>query len=206
MDFSDPALKWGNGNNMENRGECVLLAASGPKSSQSYTEMICAWKALSVTVVRSQKEAWKALQDDTYSMVVILSPLSDGPGYDAALQAAASPAGVLYVCRPSQYEDALSHLGKSGVGVFSIDMGRLLFTHMLQVMYAVHIRLSAEVPQTVLLQDRLKDIRIVSRAKCLLIQYEHLTEEQAHRRIEQEAMNSRRTRREVAQEIVDTYL
>ena len=44
----------------------------------------------------------------------------------------------------------------------------------------------------------------MSRAKCLLIACKGLTEAEAHRTIEKEAMDSRRDRGEVAQEIIDT--
>ena len=52
---------------------------------------------------------------------------------------------------------------------------------------------------------KIDDIRLVDRAKCALIQYRLLTEPEAHKYIEREAMDSRRTRREVAQAILRMY-
>lgn len=46
---------------------------------------------------------------------------------------------------------------------------------------------------------------MVDRAKCLLIQYRGLTEEQAHRAIEKQAMDTRQTRVAVAQTVIDHY-
>ena len=54
------------------------------------------------------------------------------------------------------------------------------------------------------IQAKLAQVRLVSRAKCLLIERKGLTEAEAHRAIEKEAMDSRRDRGEVAQEIIDT--
>ena len=51
-------------------------------------------------------------------------------------------------------------------------------------------------------EQRIEDIRIVNRAKCLLIQYTRLTEEEAHRFIEKQAMDRRLTKREIAEEIL----
>ena len=55
------------------------------------------------------------------------------------------------------------------------------------------------------LKEKIEEIRIVNRAKCLLIEQLKMTEPEAHRYIEREAMDSRRTRREVAQAILRMY-
>ena len=49
------------------------------------------------------------------------------------------------------------------------------------------------------------DVRVIDRAKCLLIQYRGMTEEQAHRAIEKQAMDTRQTRVAVAQTVINHY-
>ena len=61
-----------------------------------------------------------------------------------------------------------------------------------------HIRLGA-------LKKKLDDEKVVTRAKLLLMQTLAFTEEEAHKFIEKEAMNSGRTRSDVAYEIIKTY-
>ena len=48
-------------------------------------------------------------------------------------------------------------------------------------------------------------VLLVSRAKCCLIELGRMTEAEAHRYIEKKAMDTRRDRAEVAQEILDSY-
>ena len=55
------------------------------------------------------------------------------------------------------------------------------------------------------LQIKLIDLRIVNRAKYALIQYLGMTEEQAHKYIEQQAMNQRISKRTAAENILKTY-
>ena len=55
------------------------------------------------------------------------------------------------------------------------------------------------------LQIKLIDLRIVNRAKYALIQYLGMTEEQAHKYIEQQAMNQRISKRKAAENIIKTY-
>ena len=53
------------------------------------------------------------------------------------------------------------------------------------------------------LRDKIAQIRLVDRAKCYLIEKKHYTETEAHRLIEKMAMDTRRPRGEIAQEILE---
>ena len=56
------------------------------------------------------------------------------------------------------------------------------------------------------LSKQLDDVKIIDRAKCCLIQYLNLTEEQAHRHIQKLAMDTRKSQREIAEDVLRTYL
>ena len=55
------------------------------------------------------------------------------------------------------------------------------------------------------LRKKLEELRVVCQAKCLLVEYLHLTEEEAHKYIERQAMEDRKTRRAVAEDIMREY-
>lgn len=55
------------------------------------------------------------------------------------------------------------------------------------------------------LLGQLDDVKTVDRAKCCLIEYLNLTESQAHRHIQKLAMDTRRSQREIAEDILRTY-
>ncbi|MPN40452.1 hypothetical protein SDC9_187989 [bioreactor metagenome] len=55
------------------------------------------------------------------------------------------------------------------------------------------------------LQTTIEEIRLIDRAKCALIQCLLMTEPQAHRYLEKQAMDLRLTKREVAENILKTY-
>ena len=59
--------------------------------------------------------------------------------------------------------------------------------------------------ETAGLHHKIEEIRLIDRAKCVLIQYLGLTEPQAHRYIEKQAMDRRVSRREVAAGILAAY-
>ena len=55
------------------------------------------------------------------------------------------------------------------------------------------------------LQNQIEEIRLVNRAKCTLIERLSMTEPQAHRFVEKQAMDMRTTRAEIARGILNTY-
>ena len=54
-------------------------------------------------------------------------------------------------------------------------------------------------------EEKIEEIRIVNRAKCLLIEQLKMTESDAHRYIEKQAMDRCVTRRVIAENIILTY-
>ena len=53
--------------------------------------------------------------------------------------------------------------------------------------------------------EKVAELRTVNHAKWLLIQHHHMTEQDAHYYIEKQAMDTRLSRREVADSIIRTY-
>jgi response regulator NasT len=69
----------------------------------------------------------------------------------------------------------------------------------------MHRRINAIKNENRMLIQKIEDIRIIDRAKCILISHLSLSEPDAHRYIEKQAMDMRQTRRKVAEEILKTY-
>ncbi|MBR6392013.1 MAG: ANTAR domain-containing protein, partial [Eubacterium sp.] len=55
------------------------------------------------------------------------------------------------------------------------------------------------------IEDKMEEIRLVNKAKWLLISNEGLLEPEAHRYLEKEAMDRCTTRKQIAQEVIEKY-
>ena len=87
----------------------------------------------------------------------------------------------------------------------SKPISKALLWNAIKLAQATHRKLRAMQRENKKLIQKIEDIRIVDRAKCILISYLSMTEPEAHRYIEKQAMDMRKTRREVAEEILRTY-
>ena len=73
----------------------------------------------------------------------------------------------------------------------------------LQWMATARERLRKTEKKTLTLQEKMEEIRLINRAKWILIERQGMDEPRAHRFIEKQAMDRCVTRRAVAQEIID---
>ena len=96
-------------------------------------------------------------------------------------------------------------MGREGVLVLAKPFGRAMFSQTLRLGLAARRRMLGLRDENVQLQKKIEEIRLVDRAKCVLIQVLSMTEPQAHRYLEKEAMDRRVTRREVAEQVLRTY-
>ena len=92
-----------------------------------------------------------------------------------------------------------------GVFVLPKPMNRQLFFQSIKLLEASRRRMLGLKRENDKLHNKIEEIKLVDRAKCVLIECQGLTESQAHRQIEKQAMDYRMTRREVAEYILNQY-
>jgi response regulator NasT len=92
-----------------------------------------------------------------------------------------------------------------GILVIPKPMNRQIFCQSVKLVTASRQRVLGLKNENLRLQQKIDDIRLIDRAKCALIQYLNMTEPQAHRYIEKQAMDMRITKKEVAGNILQTY-
>ena len=93
-----------------------------------------------------------------------------------------------------------------GVLVVAKPLNRAALLQAIRMGKAMHGRMMHMKAENDKLKKKQEELRCVTRAKCILIEREQSTEEQAHRYIEKLAMDTRRNRREVAMEILSRYV
>lgn len=185
--------------------EKILIASGSTKGAQTFIRLLRELGYPEVRVSKTGGEARRILEEETFALVLILAPLPDEFGTDTAKAAVRTPAGVMMITRDEAASELSAQVRELGIFVFSPVMGRRVFEQGVNLLYSVHRRLRMAAPRTERLQEKMEDLRLIGRAKCLLIQYSHITEPEAHRWIEQKAMERRVTRRKVAEEILKKY-
>ena len=137
---------------------------------------------------------------------IINTPLPDEFGTRLALDICESTqSGVLLLVRAEQYPDVSARVGASGVMTLQKPTNPAIFSSTLRLLCATRERLRRMEQKTATLEEKMEEIRLVNRAKWILIDQLKMTENEAHKFIERQAMDRCVTRRTIAENILATY-
>ena len=123
----------------------------------------------------------------------------------AASICSGSSAGVMLLVKSELYNDVYARVVEQGVLTLPKPVTRQTLSQSLQVLCATRERLRRMEEKQVSVEKKIEEIRLVNRAKWLLIECLSMTEADAHRYIERQAMDLRISKREMAENIIKTY-
>lgn len=188
---------------------CVLIVAAAEKSAAMLSELLCSGgtsRPERIVICISASEARRRIPEMDFDLILINAPLPDELGHELALDAARSTsAGVLLLVKNDLADSVSARVEEDGVFVVPKPISRPLFYQSLRLVNAARMRVFGLQKENRKLQQKIDDIRLIDRAKCILISTLRMTEPQAHAYIEKQAMNRRVTRREIAESILKTY-
>ena len=184
----------------------VLIVSSSEKSKSLFEELLTADSYKEITIAKQGNEARRILIERDFDLCIINSPLTDEFGVELAINMAhKSMLQIMMIVKSELADEISAKVEDYGVFVVSKPINRQIFWNALKLMTASHKRMMGLQNENVKLQKTIEDIRYIDRAKCILIEYLGMTEDEAHRFIEKQAMDMRITKREVATSILKTY-
>lgn len=186
--------------------ENVLLVGGTEKSRALLQALIPLGSCAMSRMCQSGGEARQVMQETAWSLILINTPLSDESGLELAMEAAEQTmAAVLLLVKAELADTVADRVEASGVMVIAKPVSRQVFEQAQRFALAARNRLTALHAENERLEKKMAELRLIDRAKCVLIQYLGMTEQQAHRHIEKQAMDTRQTKAIVARNILATY-
>ena len=184
----------------------VLLVSSSEKFNRSLLQLLSGDTYLPITAVGDVTGARRALLERSFDLAIINTPLPDDFGTRLALDICdGSGTGILLLVRAEHFPDINARVSPFGVLALSKPTTSQMLTQSLSLLCGTRERLRRMEQRTASLEDKMEEIRIVNRAKCVLIEQLKMTEQEAHRYLEKQAMDRCVTRRSVAESILATY-
>jgi len=186
--------------------ENALIVSCTKKSTAFFAEMLRAASIKPVAVLESADEARRLLGERDIDLVIVDSPLREESGESLARHIASNDVSQVIFVVSGEHVDAVSAVCENdGVLVLSRPVNKSVFWSAMKLAGAAQSKLKRYQAENDKLKRQIEDIRIIHRAKCLLICHHKISEQQAHRLIEKQAMDMRSTRRAVAEGILKAY-
>ncbi len=180
----------------------VLVVTKDSKLSSIVSAMLV--QPLFETEVLSDfNEARRRTSERVYN--IILVDYADGEGSDFAIDASEGLSTILLLTPPQLFEEVSYRV--EGYGIISITnpFDQFYFYNMIKAAIAVQYKVQVLSSQTTKLKVKMEEIKQVNRAKMLLMQNMSMTEQEAHRYIEKQAMDRSMKRTAVAEEVIKAY-
>ncbi len=112
---------------------------------------------------------------------------------------------MLLFVKSEVYDDVYAKVMEHGVMVLPVPTSTQMVAQTLRILCAARERLRRMEEKQATVEEKIEEIRAVNRAKWLLIERLGMTENEAHRYIEKQAMDLRLPRKEIAENIIKTY-
>lgn len=185
----------------------ILIVSSSEKGKILINELLTANILPQITNISNGSKARRLLiENHSFDLIIINTPLKDEFGHDLALYAAeVTSSGIILIVKSELSDEVSSKVEDYGIFVLSKPISRQLFYQAVKMASTFRKRLLGLKKENFKLQQKIEEIRLIDRAKCILIQYLNMTESQAHYYIEKQAMDMRCNKREIAERILQTY-
>lgn len=186
--------------------DSALIVSNSKKIIESLSEILAQASVTNIATASNGGEARRILIEKDFDLYIVNTPLPDEFGESLALNIASKGISVvILIVRAELYDEVSERVEDYGVITIARPISRSLFWNALKLAIAAHKKVKAFHDENTKLIQKMEDIKIIEKAKFVLVSSLSLTESEAHRYIEKKAMDMRITRRKVAEEILRTY-
>ena len=184
----------------------VLVVSAADNFNSSFIPLLPESKYNPVTIVSNISAAKRVVTERTFDFVIINSPLPDESGTRFAIDTCSSRnTVVLLFVRNDVHAEIYDKVAEHGVFTLPRPTARQTILQALNWMASARERLRKFEKKTFSIEEKMEEIRLVNRAKWLLISELKMSEADAHSYSEKHAMNQCASKIEVALDILKTY-
>lgn len=190
----------------EERVYSVLIVSENEKFKTSLMPVLPEKTFSPIDSTTSMSSARKILIERKYDLMIINTPLLDDFGTKLAIDASnEKDIATLILVKRDLYEETYSKVVKYGVFTLAKPTSPQTFAQALDWLCAMREKLRRYEKTISSVEDKMQEIRLVNRAKWILIKDLKMSEEDAHRFIEKQAMDKCITKSEIAKNIIKQY-
>ncbi len=184
-----------------------VLIVSNTSSTMSLISDFMRMESFSrIVTAQNGALARRCITETDFDLIIIDAPLGDELGDDLAIVAAEkTTAGIILIVENSSIYEIVSRVEDYGVFALAKPTTSEFFYQAAKLLTVSRKRMQSLENENTKLQRKIEEIRIVGRAKLVLIQVLKMTEMQAQHYIEKQSMDLRQTKLETAENILRTY-
>lgn len=184
----------------------ILIVSATDSFTSAFSGLLPESRYSPVRTVTNISSAKRAVTERSFDFVIVNSPLPDDVGTRFAIDICTSKQSVVLLLTKAELHPGI-HDKVAEYGVFTLPKptSKPILTQALNWMESMRERLRQFEQKTISIEEKMAEIRIVNKAKWLLISELKMSEPDAHRYIEKQAMDQCVPRKHIAENIIRTY-
>lgn len=191
---------------LKERVYSILLVSATDTLTSAFSALLPESKYSPIRTAANISSAKRILTEQTFDFVVVNTPLPDDFGTRFAIDvSAANQTVVLLLARNDIHPSVHDKAAEYGVFTLPKPISKPTILHALSWMESARERLRQSQKKTLSIEEKMAEIRQVNKAKWILISELKMSEPDAHRYIEKQAMDRCTTKKNIAEEIIKTY-
>ena len=184
----------------------ILIVSATDSFTSAFADLLPEARYSPVDTITSISVAKRVLAEKTYDFVIINAPLPDDAGTRFAIDTCTTKqSAVLLLVKNDIHAGIHDRVAEYGVFTLPKPISKVTMTHALNWLESARERLRQLEKKSISIEDKMAEIRLVNKAKWLLISELKMSEPDAHRYVEKQAMDRCVSRRCIAEEIIKTY-
>jgi two-component system, response regulator PdtaR len=186
--------------------ESVLIVSNIEEDTAFFSVMLNAASCHQIICQKSVESARKLAQKQNFDLVIVNSPLADESGESFSRSVSSKGVSqVILLVKSESFDTVSAACEEDGVLTISKPVDKAVFWSALTLIKSVQVKIKRMQLENAQLKQKIEDIRVIDRAKCILISYMKMSEQESHRYIEKQAMDMRSSKRIVAEGILKRY-
>lgn len=184
----------------------ALIICDSPKGTEFFQSFLVSNNYSDITVTSGPDEGRRKFGENEYDIVLINAPLKNESGEQLAIEMAEKNISQVILVVPIEFIDQItSKVENYGVITVEKPINKALFASAIKLAEVTQRRVEMVANENRKLKKKMDELKLISRAKCLLVSVLGVDEEGAHKYIEKQAMDERMTRKEVAEEVISRF-
>ncbi len=184
----------------------VLIVSSSGKFNDFIRPLLPGTDYWPVEAASDCGSARRLILEREFDLVLINSPLKDEFGTQLSIDiCSGSDTGVLLFIRNDTFEEIDAKVSEQGVCTIQKPVNSAVVAQSLRMLCAQRERLRRKQETQNRVEDKIAEIRLINKAKWILIEQKQMSESEAHHYLEKQAMDLRLSKKEEAEQIIRIF-
>ncbi|QFJ55346.1 ANTAR domain-containing response regulator [Pseudobutyrivibrio xylanivorans] len=186
--------------------ERALIVCDNDKGTAFYKSFLKENGFIDMMTVESMPTAKRTILDYDFDICLINLPICGSNSTEHVIDIAEkNVCQIILLVKADYFEEITDQVADYGIITVSKPINKQLFWQALKAAMAAQRRIGMAHKESVKLEKKLEELKTVSRAKLLLIVNDGMTEEEAHKYLERNAMDLRISRYQMALGVIEKY-